>query len=167
MSASASATRRAISGLAIRRILEAVADIGRHAHVRNNAITLEHDADLASIRGTCVDPLPSMAILTAVRRQEAANEIEQRVLPQPDGPSNVISSPRRINSDTSSSAVDLAKLLSLRRARPRYPSPPSWPLSSRPERKSVPFSGTAQRFSTLRGREKNVGQRQQRRGDTM
>src|SRR5712675_2166726 len=52
-----------------------------------------------------------MAISPRSGTRKPATRLSSVVLPQPDGPSSVISSPRRTISDTSSSAVILPKRL--------------------------------------------------------
>src|SRR5262245_45511229 len=54
---------------------------------------------------------PSMTISPLSGIRKPATRLSSVVLPQPDGPSSVISSPRRTISDTSSSAVILPKRL--------------------------------------------------------
>src|SRR5262245_11352405 len=53
--------------------------------------------------------LPSMAISPLSGMRNPATRLSSVVLPQPDGPSSVINSPRRTVSDTSLSAVMLPK----------------------------------------------------------
>jgi hypothetical protein len=59
---------------------QAVADIGRHVHVREQRVVLKHDADLAPIRRHIRDPLAVDGDLAAVRHQKAGDEVEQRGL---------------------------------------------------------------------------------------
>src|SRR5262249_42567311 len=59
---------------------QAVADIGRHVHVREQRVVLKHDADLAPIRRDIRDPLAVDGDLAAVRHQKAGDEVEQRGL---------------------------------------------------------------------------------------
>src|SRR5262245_17647069 len=61
--------------------------------------------------GTSVMRWPSMAISPLSGIKKPPTRLSSVVLPQPDGPSSVISSPRRTSSDTSSSAVILPKRL--------------------------------------------------------
>src|SRR6266516_1812773 len=61
--------------------------------------------------GTSVIRWPSMAISPLSGIKKPPTRLSSVVLPQPDGPSSVISSPRRTSSDTSSSAVVLPKRL--------------------------------------------------------
>ena len=59
--------------------------------------------------GTRVTSLPSSTTRPSVGRMKPARMRRSVVLPQPEGPSSVTSSPSRISSETSSSAVDLAR----------------------------------------------------------
>src|SRR6516164_11322084 len=61
--------------------------------------------------GTSVIRWPSTAISPLSGIKKPATRLSSVVLPQPDGPSSVISSPRRTSSETSSSAVSLPKRL--------------------------------------------------------
>src|SRR5499427_2562672 len=61
--------------------------------------------------GTSVIRWPSMAISPLSGIKKPPTRLSSVVLPQPDGPSSVISSPRRTSSETSSSAVSLPKRL--------------------------------------------------------
>src|SRR4030088_2502777 len=60
--------------------LEAVADIGRHAHVREQRVLLKHDPALAPMGRNVRDPSAINCDLAAVRHQEAGNEVKQRGL---------------------------------------------------------------------------------------
>src|ERR1700674_4285563 len=61
--------------------------------------------------GTSVTCSPSMAISPLSGRRNPATRLSSVVLPQPDGPSSVISSPRRTCSEASCSAVTAPKRL--------------------------------------------------------
>src|ERR1700751_10357 len=61
--------------------------------------------------GTSLIRRPAIAISPLSGMRNPATRLSNVVLPQPDGPSSVISSPRRTISDTSSSAVVLPKRL--------------------------------------------------------
>src|ERR1700746_3949535 len=61
--------------------------------------------------GTFVTRSPSMAISPLSGIRKPPTRLSNVVLPQPDGPSSVISSPRRTSSETSSSAAILPKRL--------------------------------------------------------
>src|SRR6201987_3661532 len=61
--------------------------------------------------GTFVTRWPSMAISPLSGIRKPPTRLSSVVLPQPDGPSSVISSPRRTSSETSSSAAILPKRL--------------------------------------------------------
>src|SRR5215831_18505614 len=61
--------------------------------------------------GTSVIRWPSMAISPLSGIRKPPTRLSSVVLPQPDGPSSVISSPRRTSSETSSSAAVLPKRL--------------------------------------------------------
>src|SRR6516164_4755235 len=114
MSASASATRRAISPLATRRI------------------------------------------------KKPPTKLSSVVLPQPDGPSSVISSPRRTSSDTSSSAVVLPKRLVTASSSTAISASPFARVAAAAE--SLPSAGMLNVQHLCQAKE-DVGQRQQRCGD--
>ena len=78
MSASASATRDLPLGDPAHA--QAIADVGRHVHVREQRVVLEHDADFAPIRRDIRHSLAVDGDLAAVRHQEAGDEVEQRGL---------------------------------------------------------------------------------------
>ena len=59
---------------------QAIADIGRHVHVREQRVVLEHDPDFAPVAGKVGDAPAIDRDLAAVRHQEAGNQVEQRGL---------------------------------------------------------------------------------------
>src|SRR5262245_57485168 len=61
--------------------------------------------------GTSVTRLPSMTISPLLGIRKPATRLRSVVLPQPEGPSSVISSPRRTQSEILSSAVTSPKRL--------------------------------------------------------
>ena len=91
--------------------LEAIADIGRDRHVREQRVILKHHADLALIGRHVVDPFAGDQDFSAVRAEEPRARLRTVVLPQPDGPSSVMNSPRRIANEISCSAVTSPKRL--------------------------------------------------------
>src|SRR5215510_1720471 len=115
--------------------------------------------------GTSVIRWPSTAISPLSGIKKPATRLSSVVLPQPDGPSSVISSPRRISSETSSSAVILPK---------RLVTPSSWTAISAPPfacvagvtaaAESLPSAGRLNVEHLCKAKE-DIGQRQQRRGD--
>src|SRR5258705_11548566 len=106
-----------------------------------------------------------MAISPLSGVRKPPTRLSSVVLPQPDGPSNVISSPRRINSDTSSSAVILPKrLVTPPSSTAIPPSPAVLAAVVAAGAESAPSAGLLN-VQHLCEAEKNVGQRQQRRVD--
>src|SRR5262249_3835819 len=112
--------------------------------------------------GTSVMRWPSMAISPLSGIKKPPTRLSSVVLPQPDGPSSVISSPRRTSSDTSSSAVVLPK---------RLVTPSRWTAISAPPfarvaagAESLPSAGMLN-VQHLCEAEEDIGQRQQRCGD--
>src|SRR5262249_4152119 len=112
--------------------------------------------------GTSVMRWPSMAISPLSGIKKPPTRLSSVVLPQPDGPSSVINSPRRTSSDTSSSAVVLPK---------RLVTPWSWTAISAPPfarvaagAENVPSAGMLN-VQHLCEAEEDISQRQQRCGD--
>src|SRR5258708_9830953 len=115
--------------------------------------------------GTFVTRWPSMAISPLSGIRNPPTRLSSVVLPQPDGPSSVISSPRRTSSETSSSAAILPKRLVT-------PSSSTAILSSPFAR--VPAVGAAAASASSAGMlnvqplceaKEDVGQNEQRCGD--
>src|SRR5919204_4559829 len=115
--------------------------------------------------GTSVMRRPSMTISPLSGIRKPATRLSSVVLPQPDGPSSVISSPRRTSSDTSSSAVILPKRLVTRSSWTAIGSPPFVRTARAAiEPESAPSAGLLNVENLCQTKER-VGQCQQRRGD--
>src|SRR3979409_1765580 len=114
--------------------------------------------------GRSVTRRPSMAISPRSGIKKPATRLSSVVLPQPEGPSSVISSPRRTSNDISSSAVISPK---------RLVTPSNWTaMSSSPARAAVVAAGAAGGRSAgvlnvqhLSETEEDVGENQQGRSD--
>src|SRR4029077_8665962 len=109
--------------------------------------------------GTSVIRRPAMAISPLSGVRNPATRLSNVVLPQPDGPSSVISSPRRTISDTSSSAVVLPKRLVTPSSATAKCSPPLAGATGGAD--SLPSAGLLN-GEDLCKTEKDVGQYQQR-----
>src|SRR6266511_5804344 len=108
---------------------------------------------------------PSMTISPLSGIRKPATRLSSVVLRQPDGPSSVISSPRRTISDTSSSAVVLPKRLVTRSSWTAICPPPFvWPARVAVEAESAPSAGLLNVENLCQAKE-HVGQCQQRCGD--
>src|SRR5215831_7732901 len=106
-----------------------------------------------------------MAISPLSGMRNPATRLSSVVLPQPDGPSSVISSPRRTISDTSSSAVVLPKRLVTPSSATATGSPPIVRLAGAPGGADSVASAGLLNGEDLCKTEKDVGQNQQRCGD--
>src|SRR5581483_6703923 len=112
--------------------------------------------------GTVVTTSPSMAMSPRSGDRKPATRLSSVVLPQPEGPSSVISSPRRIGSCTSCSAVTSLKRLTMPSRRTA--------MSCRPSSGTTLAAAGAMRSAgmlnveDLSETEVGVGERQQRRG---
>src|SRR5438128_9665002 len=109
--------------------------------------------------GTSVIRWPSMAISPLSGIKKPPTRLSSVVLPQPDGPSSVISSPRRTSSDTSSSAVVLPKRLVTPSSSTAISAPPFARVAAGAE--SLPSTGMLNVQHLCEAKE-DVGQRQQR-----
>src|ERR1700704_201984 len=113
--------------------------------------------------GTSVTRRPSIAISPPSGTRKPATRLSSVVLPQPEGPSSVISSPRRTSNDTASRAVVLPK---------RLVTPSSCTAMSSPFDRLVAVATDAEgghsagllNVQYLCETKENVGKRQQRRG---
>src|SRR5262245_52588637 len=112
--------------------------------------------------GTSVIRWPSMAISPLSGIKKPPTRLSSVVLPQPDGPSSVISSPRRTSSDTSSSAVVLPKRLVTASSSTAISASPFARVAAAAE--SLPSAGMLNVQHLCQAKE-DVGQRQQRCGD--
>src|SRR5262249_56206431 len=101
--------------------------------------------------------------LSGIKRPQ--RRLSSVVLPQPDGPSSVISSPRRTSSDTSSSAVVLPKRLVTPSSSTAISAPPFARVAVvAAGAESLPSAGMLN-VQHLCEAEEDIGQRQQRCGD--
>src|SRR5438105_6980852 len=106
-----------------------------------------------------------MAISPLSGIRKPATRLSSVVLPQPDGPSSVISSPRETISDTSSSAVMAPKRFVTRSSSTAMGSPPLVRLAGAPGGAESVCSAGLLNGKDLCKTEKDVGQRQQCCGD--
>src|SRR5262249_50332221 len=113
--------------------------------------------------GTSVMRWPSMAISPLSGIKKPPTRLSSVVLPQPDGPSSVISSPRRTSSDTSSSAVVLPKRLVTPSSSTAISAPPFARVAAAGA-ESLPSAGMLN-VQHLCEAEEDISQRQQRCGD--
>src|SRR6266403_5080738 len=113
--------------------------------------------------GTSVMRCPSMAISPPSGIKNPATRWSSVVFPQPDGPSSVISSPRRTNSDTASRAVILPNRLVTPTSSTAACSLPFVPLVTRTGAGSAGSAGMLN-VENLREAEKRIGQCQHRCG---
>ena len=81
-----------------------VGDVVQRGHVREQAVGLEDDADVALVAGMRVMSLPSTRIRPESSSSSPASARSAVVFPQPEGPSRATSSPGAISSDSPSSA---------------------------------------------------------------
>src|SRR4029453_16365774 len=107
----------------------------------------------------------SMTISPVSGIRKPATRLSSVVLPQPDGPSSVISSPRRTISDTSSSAVVLPKRLVTRSSWTAIGSPLFVRLACAAIEAESTSSAGLLNVEYLCQAKEDVGQCQQRRGD--
>src|SRR5262249_45875188 len=115
--------------------------------------------------GTSVMRWPSMAISPLSGIKKPPTRLSSVVLPQPDGPSSVISSPRRTSSDTSSSAVVLPKRLVTPSSSTAISAPPLPRVAAGAAgAESLPSAGMLNVQHLCEAKE-DIGQRQQRCGD--
>src|SRR6516164_6441630 len=115
--------------------------------------------------GTSVMRWPSMAISPLSGIKKPPTRLSSVVLPQPDGPSSVISSPRRTSSETSSSAVILPKRLVTPSSSTAISFSPFARIAGvAAAAESSPSAGMLNVQHLCEAKE-HVGQRQQRRGD--
>src|SRR5262245_21655830 len=115
--------------------------------------------------GTSVIRRPAMAISPLSGIRKPATRLSSVVLPQPDGPSSVISSPRRTISDTSSSAVILPKRFVTPSNSTATVSPPLVRVAGTPGGAESVASAGLLNGEDLCKTEKDVGQDQQRGRD--
>src|SRR5258706_1782270 len=113
--------------------------------------------------GTSVMRCPSMAISPPSGIKNRATRWSSVVFAQPDGPSSVISSPRRTNSDTASRAVILPNRLVTPASSTAACSLPFVPLVTRAGAGSAGSAGMLN-VENLREAEKRIGQCQHRCG---
>src|SRR5262245_49777488 len=128
---------------------EAVAHIRRHAHVREQRVVLEHDADLAPI-GRKIGNAPAVdRDLAAVGHQEAGDEVEERGLAaarrSEQGHQLAAADQQRYRVGRGDIAEAFGDAIELDRNRVA-----GRPASRRNERRT--FSGNAQRSAPLQGR---------------
>src|SRR5262249_50419357 len=114
--------------------------------------------------GTSVIRWPSTAISPLSGIKKPATRLSSVVLPQPEGPSSVISSPRRTSSETSSSAVILPKRLVTPSSSTAISAAPFARVAVAAAAESLPSAGRLN-VEHLCKAEEDVGQRQQRCGD--
>src|SRR5262245_47024960 len=115
--------------------------------------------------GTSVMRWPSMAISPLSGIKKPPTRLSSVVLPQPDGPSSVISSPRRTSSDTSSSAMVLPKrLVTASSSTAICASPFAWIAGAAAAAESLPSAGMLNVQQLCQAKE-DIGQRQQRCSD--
>src|SRR5262249_39201316 len=115
--------------------------------------------------GTSVIRWPSTAISPLSGIRKPATRLSSVVLPQPDGPSSVISSPRRTSSETSSSAVILPKRLVTPSSSTAISSAPFARIAvAAAGAESLPSAGMLNVQHLCEAKE-DIGQRQQRCSD--
>ena len=90
---------------------QAEGDIVEDGHVREERVALEHHADVAPIRRHGGDVAAVDHDAARARRSKPASMLSKVVLPQPDGPSRVRSSPCRIDKESSRTADDRVEAL--------------------------------------------------------
>src|SRR4029077_11228636 len=115
--------------------------------------------------GTFVTRWPSMAISPLSGIRKPPTRLSSVVLPQPDGPSSVISSPRRTNSETSSSAAILPKRLVTPSSLTAILSSPFARIAGVGAAAESASSAGMLNVPHLCDAKEDIGQRQQRCGD--
>src|SRR5262249_9925971 len=115
--------------------------------------------------GTFVTRWPSMAISPLSGIRKPPTRLSSVVLPQPDGPSSVISSPRRTSSETASSAATLPKRLVTPSRSTSIFSPPVARVAGVGAAAESVVSAGMLNVQHLCEAKKDIGQRQQRCGD--
>src|SRR5262245_31573885 len=115
--------------------------------------------------GTSVIRWPSMAISPLSGIKKPATRLSSVVLPQPDGPNSVMSSPRRTSSETSSSAVILPnRLVTASSSTAISASAFARVAGVTAAAESLPSAGRLNVEHLCKAKE-DIGQRQQRCGD--
>ena len=84
---------------------EAEAHVAPNAHVREQRIVLEHHPEAARLGRQKVDPAVVQPDAAAETGSNPAMQFSAVDLPQPDGPSRAMNSPRRTTSDSSFKAA--------------------------------------------------------------
>jgi hypothetical protein len=80
---------------------QAEADVARHRHVREQRVVLEHHAEAAPLGRQLVDAALVQPDLPSDNGSRPAMQLSAVDLPQPEGPSRAMNSPRRMSRQAS------------------------------------------------------------------